>query len=36
MSTHNIFFCGEIRKISIFLVEECVLSGAMPVIDMLS
>ena len=31
MSTHNIRFCGELRKISILLFEEIVLhvSGAM-------
>ena len=29
MSTHNICFCGEIRKISVLLVEKSPLSGAM-------
>ena len=29
MSTHNICFRGEIRKISVLLVKKCTLSGAM-------
>ena len=29
MSTHNIYFCGKIRKISILL-EKYALTGAMP------
>ena len=28
MSTHNIYFCGAVRKISTILVEKCILSGA--------
>ena len=29
MSTHNICFCGEIRKISVLLAEKSALSRAM-------
>ena len=30
MSTHNICFCGEIRKLSfLFLIVKCALSGDM-------
>ena len=31
MSTHNICFCGEIRKISILWIEKSALTSAMGV-----
>ena len=33
MSTHNIYFCGEIRIYIYVFVENCALSGAMYIFE---